>query len=333
MTELNRRHLIGGAIAASAAGALMPGTAAPARAATPPAGTQAPGFYRYKVGDIQITVVTDGARSFPLPDNFVVNAKKEEVNAALQAAYMPPDVMTIYFTPILVNTGGKLALIDTGYGPGAAAQPNSTAGLVYANLKAAGIDPNAIDTVIISHYHGDHVDGLLDGEGKPTFANAEIKVPAVEHKFWMDDGEMSRAPKGRMEGLFKNNRRVFSGDILKRVATYEWGKEVLPGITAVSTPGHTPGHTSYVIASGSGKVFVQSDVTNNPALFVRNPGWHATFDQDGKMAEETRRKVYDMLVADKMMIQGFHYPFPSLGHVEKDGSGYRVVPIHWTPKI
>ncbi len=331
MIEITRRGAIGGAVAASVAG----GTIIPtqARAAGPAASKQAAGFYRYNIGDIQVTVVTDGARTFPLPDGFIANANKEEINAALQAAYLPPDNVTIYFSPIVVNTGGKLAIIDTGYGPGAATQPNSTSGLCQANLVAAGIDPKAIDTVIISHYHGDHVDGLLDAEGKPSFPNAEIKVPAVEHKFWMDDGEMSRAPKGRMEGLFKNNRRVFSGEILKRVATYDWDKEVVPGVTAIGTPGHTPGHTSYVIASGSGKVFVQSDVTNNPALFVRNPGWHASFDQDGKMAEETRRKVYDMVVADKLLMQGFHYPFPGLGHVEKDASGYRLVPIFWTPKL
>ena len=142
---------------------------------------------------------------------------------------------------------------------------------------------------------------------------------------------MSRAPKGRMEGLFKNNRRVFSGEVLKRLKQYEWDKEVVPGITAVATPGHTVGHTSYVIASGSGKVFVQSDVTNHPALFVKNPRWHAFFDQDGTQAEATRLKIYDMMVAEKMLMQGFHYPFPALGHIEKDGNGYRVVPVIWNP--
>jgi glyoxylase-like metal-dependent hydrolase (beta-lactamase superfamily II) len=334
MQRLTRRQLLGTAAAASLAGAVGPvGGLAPARAAVPPSGKQAPGFYRYKVGDIEVTVTTDGARSFPLPDGFVLNKTKDEVNAALEAAYMPRDQMTIYFSPIVVNTGGKLVLIDTGYGPTVGAQANSTAGLLVSNLAAAGIEPGAIDTVIISHYHGDHVDGLLAGENKPTFPNAEIKVPAVEHKFWMDDGEMSRAPKGRMEGLFKNNRRVFSGEVLKRVSTYEANKEVAPGITAMATPGHTPGHTSYVIASGTSKVYVQSDVTNNPVLFVRNPDWHLVFDQDPKLAQETRHKVYDMLAAEKMLVQGFHYPFPSLGHIEKDGSGYRLVPVHWTPKI
>jgi glyoxylase-like metal-dependent hydrolase (beta-lactamase superfamily II) len=150
-------------------------------------------------------------------------------------------------------------------------------------------------------------------------------LPQKEWAFWMDDGEMSRALPGRMQDLFKNNRRVFDA-FGRKVTPYEWNKEVAPGITAVGTPGHTPGHTSYVIASGSSRVFVQSDVTNVPYLFARNPGWHAAFDQNGKMAEETRRKVYDMAVAEKLPIQGFHYPFPGLARVEKDGNGYRVIP-------
>jgi glyoxylase-like metal-dependent hydrolase (beta-lactamase superfamily II) len=331
MVTLSRRNMLCGAVASAAA--LSELARAPSQAAVPPAGKQAPGFYRYMVGDIEVTVVTDGIRSFPLPDTFVVNAKKEEVNLALEAAYMPRDVVTIYYTPIVVNTGSKLVVIDTGNGPAAAAQPGSTSGHFLANLAAAGISADAVDTVIISHYHQDHVDGLVGSDGKPAFPNAEVWVPTVEHKFWMDDGEMSRAAPGRMEGLFKNNRRIFGGEIQKRLSQYEWGKEILPGITTVATPGHTPGHTSYVIASGTSKVYAQSDVTNNPALFVRNPGWHAFFDQDGNEAEATRRKVYDMLVAEKMLVQGFHYPFPSLGHVEREGSGYRVVPIHWTPKV
>ena len=113
---------------------------------------------------------------------------------------------------------------------------------------------------------------------------------------------MSRATSGRVQINFKNVRRVFSADVLKRVKTYEWGKEVIPGVTAQGTPGHTPGHTSYVIASGSDAVYVQSDVTRVPFLFVRHPDWHAFYDQDGDMAEATRRKVYDMLVADKMRV-------------------------------
>src|SRR5262249_50887570 len=221
---------------------------------------QAPAFYRYKIGSMEVTVVSDGGRTFPLPDNFVLNKTKDEVNAALAAAYMEKDKMTIVFNPIVVNTGSKLILIDTGYGAAAAAQPNSTAGQLQANLAAAGIDAKAIDVVIISHFHQDHTDGLLTADSKRAFPSAEILVPATEWKFWMDDGEMSRAPKGRMEGLFKNNRRVFDA-LGRKVTPYEWSKEIAPGITPIATVGHTVGHTSYVIASGSSKVYVQSDVT------------------------------------------------------------------------
>jgi glyoxylase-like metal-dependent hydrolase (beta-lactamase superfamily II) len=282
---------------------------------------------------LAVTVVTDGARSFPLPDNFVLNAYRVQVNAVLEQAYMPRDRMTLVYNPIVVNTGSRLIVIDTGYGPGEGAKPGVTHGQFQKNLLAAGIDNKDIDTVIISHYHQDHVDGLLAADNSPAFPNAEIMVPAAEHKFWMDDGEMSRAPKGRMEGLFKNNRRVFSGDILKRLKPYEWDKEIAPGITSIGTPGHSIGHTSYVIASGSDRVFVFSDVTNRPELFVRNPGWHAFFDQIPDMAEQSRRKTLDMLVADKLMVQTFHAPFPGNGYMEKDGQTYRFVPAPWNPAV
>jgi glyoxylase-like metal-dependent hydrolase (beta-lactamase superfamily II) len=329
MTHLTRRSLLAG----TAAAALGTMAAAPARAAAPPAGKQAPGFYRYTVGTYEITVVTDGAARVPLPEDFVTNIKKDEVQAALAAAHMNSEIFFNPFNPIVVNTGAKLVLIDTGTGEANYQQSKGAAGQFLVNLTAAGIDPKAIDTVIISHYHGDHVNGLLRADNSLTYPDAEILVPAEEHKFWMDDGEMSRAPKGRMEGLFKNNRRVFSGEVLKHLRTYEWDKEVVPGITAVGTPGHSWGHTSHVVASGSSKVFVQADVTHVPYLFARHPGWHAFYDQDGPKAEATRRKVYDMLAAERMAVQGFHYPFPSLGHIEKDGSGYRVVPDAWNPAI
>src|SRR5436190_8895320 len=332
MPKFTRRTVLGGT-AAAATTVISPGSVlAPAHSAAPPTGRQAPGFYRYKVGSYEITVVTDGARSFPLPDTFVTNAKKDDVNVALETAHLPRDTMTLVFNPIVVNTGSELVAIDTGYGA-AEAKPNTTHGQYQQNLAAAGIDAKAIDTVIISHYHPDHVNGLLGANDKPAFPNAEILVPAAEHKFWMDDGEMSRASPGRMQGLFKDNRRVMSGEILKRTATYEWGKEIAPGITSVATPGHTPGHPSYVIASGSDLVFVFSDVTNRPELFVRNPGWHAFFDQIPDMAEQSRRKTLDMLVADKMMVQTFHAPFPGNGYMEKESQGYRFAPAPWSPAI
>jgi glyoxylase-like metal-dependent hydrolase (beta-lactamase superfamily II) len=328
--ELTRRHVLAGA-AGIATAPLLP--TIPARATAPVADKQAPSFYRYKVGDIQVTVVSDGKNVFKLEDSFILNAKKDEVNAALEKAFLPRDMFTIYFAPLVINTGGKLVVLDTGNGPLAKANSKGANGLFADNMAAAGFDPKAVDMVVISHFHGDHVNGLLTAEGTLAFPNAEVLVPGTEWKFWMDDGEMSRAPAGRMQSLFKNNRSIFEAALKKKVTPYEWGKEVAPGLLAVETAGHTPGHTSYVLSSGSGKVFIQSDVTNNPTPFASNPGWHAFFDQDGEMAEKTRRRIYDMVAAEKLQLQGFHYPFPGLANIEKDGNGYRVIPAPWNPTI
>jgi glyoxylase-like metal-dependent hydrolase (beta-lactamase superfamily II) len=328
--ELTRRHVLTGA-AGIAAAPLLP--AISADAAAPMADKQAPSFYRYKVGDALVTVISDGVNTFPLGDSFVLNAKKDDVAAALEKAYMPKDKVSIQFGPLVVNSGGKLVVIDTGNGPGAFASSKGNVGQFATNLAAAGIDAKSVDLVVISHFHGDHINGLLTADNVLAFPNAEVLVPSVEWKYFMDDGEMGKQTSERMKGVFANARRVFDAGLKKKVTPYEWGKDVAPGILAVETAGHTPGHTSYVISSGSGKVFVQSDVTNIPYLFAANPGWHAFFDQDPQMAEAARRKTYDMLVADKLMVQGFHYPFPGLGNVEKDGGGYRVIPAPWNPVI
>ena len=328
MTELNRRHILTGAALASAA-ALVP--SASVQAAAPPVGKQAAGFYRYKVGTHEVTVATDGVNKFRFPDGFVVGKSRDEINAEWATFYGTKDEMVVPYSPIAVNTGSKLVVIDTGTGEANFERSKGAAGQFHSNLKAAGIQADQVDTVIISHFHGDHINGLLDKDNKLAFPNAEILVPAPEWKYFMDDAEMAKQTSDRMKGVFAGLRRVFDA-LGRKVTQYEAGKEVAPGITSVATHGHTPGHMSFVIAQGNSKVFVQSDVTNIP-LFVRNPGWHLMFDQDAQAAEATRRKTYDMLVAEKMMVQGFHYPFPALAYIEKSGNGYREVPVPWNPTI
>jgi glyoxylase-like metal-dependent hydrolase (beta-lactamase superfamily II) len=328
--DISRRNAMLGSAALAAAPLMI---SSDAYAGMPVADKQAPSFYRYKVGDIVVTVVSDGKNVFPLFDAFIPNAKREDINAALEKAFMPRDMVTIWFAPLVIQSDGKLIVIDTGTGPTAKVASKGANGLFLENMQAAGFDPNKVDMVVISHFHTDHVNGLLNADGKPAFPNAEVLVPAAEWKFWTDDGEMSRAKGERMVGLFKNNRNVFETGLKKKVTPYDWNKEIAPGLTSVETVGHTPGHTSYVLASGGGKVFIQSDVTNNPHLFAANPGWHANFDQDGEVAEKTRRRIYDMVVAEKLQVQGFHYPFPGLGNVVKDGDGYRVVQAPWDPVI
>lgn len=327
---LTRRAVLSGSAAMMTAGAALSQPTA-ARAAAPIVGKQAPGFYRYKVGAFEVSVIADGALPFPV-ENFVTNVTTEQVKAALAAAFRGTDALSVPFSPVVVNTGSKLILIDTGLGDAAFERSKGIIGQFTTNLKAAGLDRSAIDAVVISHFHIDHVDGLLTADGKPAFPNAQIFVPAAELKYWMDDGEMSRAPKGRIEGLFRNTRRIL-GALGGNVTPYDAGKEVVPGLTAVATPGHSVGHTSFVLSSGASSVFIQGDVAHVPVLFVANPGWHAAIDQDPVMAEATRRKVYDMLVAEKMLVQGFHYPFPALAHVERTANGYREVLVPWNANI
>ncbi len=225
--------------------------------------------HRYKLGDIALTVLSDGFRTIP-PDNYIANAAKEDLLATLASAGLPTDHMRNTYAPIVLETSGKRVLIDTGNGEAMFAQSKGERGRLQQNLAAAGIDRNAIDVVVISHFHADHVNGLLAADNKPAFPNAEIKVPAGEWKFWMDDGEMSRAPNGRMTELFHNNRRVFDA-LGRKVTRYAWDEEVAPGITAVGTPGHSIAHTSFIVASGAAQVFVQGDVANHAVVFTRHP--------------------------------------------------------------
>jgi glyoxylase-like metal-dependent hydrolase (beta-lactamase superfamily II) len=329
--QMTRRNLFSGAAAAG----LLAGSktiVSPAQAAAPAAGKQNAGWYRYKVGDFEVTVVTDGGNTNPLSDSYVANAPKADVNAALAADFLPPDKATHSYTPIVVNTGSKLVAIDTGLGLGMFEQSKGAVGQYHGNLQAAGIDRNAVDVVIISHFHGDHINGLIGPENKPAFPNAEIMVPEIEAAFWADENNTSKLPEVARPQM-GNVKRVM-GIVGSKVTKYQPGKELVPGITAIASPGHTPGHVSHVLASGNSKLLVQADITAGAAtLFARNPNWQFVFDTDKAQAVETRKKLYDMAANEKMMVQGYHIAFPSMVYVEKNGSGYRLVPAPWSSSI
>jgi glyoxylase-like metal-dependent hydrolase (beta-lactamase superfamily II) len=333
MVDLNRRQLLAGAGAVGAAAALTPFVTPTADAAVPPAGAQAPGFYRYKVGSYECTSINDGARSFPMPDRWVTNVPKEEALAAAEAAYMPKGMVTVPFNPQLINTGSKLILIDCGNGIAALEPTKGAAGRTLQNLAAAGVDPKSVDIVLMSHLHPDHTNGIRALDGSMAFPNAEIMVPAKDWEFWMSDENAAKAQSNEMmKNYFANVRKIYAG-IESKVTKYEWGKEVTPGITSIEAAGHTPGHTAFAIASGDAKILIQSDVTNIPEFFLRNPDWHVAYDVDPDVAQATRHKFYDMAAAEKAMVVGFHFTFPSIGHVERDGTRYRLIPIAWNPVI
>ena len=333
MTDLDRRQLLGGAAVASAAAALSSFPASTAGAAVQPSGTQAPGFYRYKVGSFECTSINDGARSFPMPDTFVRNVPKEEALAAAEAAYMPKGMVTVPFNPQLINTGSKLILVDCGNGIANFEPSKGAVGRTLQNLAAAGADPTAIDIVLLSHLHPDHTNGIRAADGSIAFPNAEIMVPAKDWEFWTSDENAAKAESNAMmKNYFANVKKTFAG-VESKVTKYDWGKEVAPGITSIAAPGHTPGHSAFAVASGNAKVLVQSDVTNIPEFFLRNPDWHVLFDIDPDVAQETRHKFYDMAAAEKATVIGFHFTFPSIGHVEKDGAKYRLIPSAWNPVL
>src|SRR5262252_10308460 len=253
MFDLNRRQLLAGTAAVGAAAALSPLATPSAQAAVAPTGTQAPGFYRYKVGSYECTSINDGARTFPMPDKFVTNVPKDEALAASEAAYMPKGMVTIPFNPQLINTGSKLVLIDTGNGVANLEPSKGAVGRTLQNLQAAGVDPKSIDVVLLSHLHPDHTNGIRLADGGLAFPNAEIMVPAEDWEFWMSEENAAKAQSNQMmKNYFANVRKVYAG-IESKVTKYDWGKEVAPGITSIATPGHTPGHTSFAVASGNAK--------------------------------------------------------------------------------
>ncbi len=322
MPTVTRRRLLAGSAAA-----VLAARAAPAAAAAPPAGRQTSGVYRYKIGTFELTALYDGIWYRPITDKFIRNAPFAEVEHALADAFMPADKLATPFTTLVVNTGKRLVLIDTGTG----GQIAPSAGALRDNLTAAGIDPKAVDLIVISHFHPDHINGIKDKDNDVVFPNAEIMVPAAEWNFWMDDANMNAAPP-EQKLTFRNQRRIFS-DIARRIMRFEPGAEVAPGILTLAAPGHTPGHTVCSIHSGDQSLLVLGDTAQHPAVFARHPDWQAAFDIDGEAAVATRKRLFDRAAADRMLVTGYHFPFPACGHLVKTASGYEHIPTEWQPNL
>lgn len=316
---LSRRLALGATLAAAVP--LLPSAQAQQ---APAAAGQAPGWYRYRVGDIEVTAINDGAFARPI-DGLIRNAPLPEVKQALADAFLPDDKLTIPYTSLALRTGGRLVLLDAGNGDNG----GPATGSWMRNFRAAGFDPAEVDQVVFSHFHSDHVSGVRLKDGTAVFPRAELAAPAAEWAFWMDDARMAAAPEA-MRGGFANVRRVL-GPAAAEVRRFEWGSEVAPGVTAVNAAGHTPGHTAFAVASGEGRLLAMGDTANHPALFVRHPDWSAVFDMDADGARAARRRLLDMAAAERMQVAFYHAPFPATGHVAREGAGFRMVPVAWQP--
>ncbi|HRK40448.1 MAG TPA: MBL fold metallo-hydrolase [Burkholderiaceae bacterium] len=322
---LNRRQLLGAGLAITtlALPLMNPGLLWAQNA--PNLGTPdlpTPGFRKLRMGAVDIIALNDGIARRPLGEEFVKNAPLDQVKALLASQGLATDHIDVPFTAFLVVAGGKRFLLDAGFGDNG----GPTTGRLQANLAAAGYKPEDIDHVVISHYHGDHINGLRMKNGQLAYPNAKVHVPAPEHAFWMDDARMEAAPQA-MKGAFGAVRRVFKDMPADKLVRFEPGAELAPGIRSNAAFGHTPGMSTVTVTSeGKSFIFV-ADLTNVPALFARNPDWAVMFDMDAEAARLTRRRVFDQIVQNKMLAGGYHFPFPAFGTIEPDGQGFRFVPV------
>ncbi|MCA3358920.1 MAG: MBL fold metallo-hydrolase [Roseomonas sp.] len=322
--KFNRRHaLLGGATMLAAPAFMRPSTAQPVAVPI----IQTPGFHRFKVGSFTVTTVHDGFFARPL-EGFVRNAPLAEVQAVLRDAFLPQDRLVIPFTVTFLDTGRDLVVFDSGNGVTA---PTATNGRMIANMQAAGIDPTKVTRVVMSHFHGDHVNGLLNGEGAAAFPNAEVIVPTAEIAWWGDATNETRSPEGQRATFANSARRLAPYSArMRRIGPDE---EVVPGVRSVAAYGHTPGHTCYHIADGAYQMMFVADTTNRPELLARRPEFHIIFDFDAVAAEATRRRIYDRVATDRIRITGYHFPFPANGYLAKEGTGYRFVAADWSGAV
>jgi glyoxylase-like metal-dependent hydrolase (beta-lactamase superfamily II) len=321
MVTMSRRSVLASAGVAAAFGlSSRLQFVSPAHAETPLEPTI--GFYKYKVGDIEVNAIYDGIWRKPHDPAFIKNASVEETKAALAKAGLTTDFMPIPLTVVVLKIGDKLVMVDAGSGVG---QWQANATHLPANMNAAGIDHTKISTILVSHFHPDHVWGLMEkGTNAAVFPGAELIVNSTEYNWWTDPGRLQTLPEGR-RAAGKRIADVFP--TWKNWKLVEDNAEVAPGVRLIASVGHTPGHSAFLVSSGKEQLMVSNDTMYVPALLAPHPEWQGAYDQDGPTAVVTRRKLVDRVIADKMMICGAHFPFPGAGAFVKDGNAYAFTPV------
>ena len=290
------------ALAGAAALPLAAGLARTAEAGAPMLGASAPLFNRVKLGDFDVTTLLAGTRAVPEPQNiFGMNVSADAFAEASAAARIPTDVAQFFFTPTVVNTGSELVLFDTGL---------SAEGTAAA-LAQAGYAPDQVDIVVITHMHGDHIGGLMNGDA-PTYGNARYVTGAAEFNAWDKAGN----------DTFEARMRP----VAEKTTFLDDGGAVAGGITAVAAFGHTPGHMTYMLESGGKQLLIAADFANHYVWSLAYPDWEVKFDRDKAAAAATRKKILGMLAADQVPFIGYHMPFPGIGYVEAKDSGFAYAP-------
>jgi len=285
---------------------------------------QIPGVYHRKIGDIVVTAISDGYLDGTL--DVMRNVDLDKARQILTEAFRPARRTSV--NTFLIHSRGRTAIVDTGSGN--YLQP--TAGFVQRNLAGAGIDPKSIDTVLLTHMHPDHSAGLTDmSNGQLLFPNAELVVHENEPAYWFDDGEMSKADERARQLYFLAGREQVE-PYRKRMRLFREG-EVFPGVTAVPSLGHTPGHTAYLIASGSDQLMIWGDTVHVPEVQTAFPEAGMAFDTDLAAAASSRKRMFDRVSADGILIAGMHLHFPAFSRLARRGDAYALYPEAWVHSL
>lgn len=292
-------------------------------AKAPLVGGQAPGWFRMKLGDFEVTALSDGTVALPV-DKLLTNTTAAKVEAALTKAYVKAPLETS-FNAFLINTGAKLVLIDTGAGTLFAPTLNK----LLTNLKASGYKPEQVDEIYITHMHSDHVGGL-SANGKLVFVNAIVRAAKAEGDQFLSQESLDKAPAEAKENMKAVQGAVNPYATAGKYKPFEGKTELVPGVTAVPSVGHTNGHTFYVVESQGQKLVLWGDVMHVAAVQFPDPSVTIQFDTDSKKALAERKKAFAEAAKQGYFVGVAHLPFPGIGQLRADGKGYRWVPVNYT---
>lgn len=313
--NVSRRSLL--ALGAGLGASTMLGGSAIARA--PKLGTQSPYWHRFVLGDAEVTVVSDGPLPLGDPSGTFTGVPKEEVKKMLADNFLSPDNVVLEQNSPIVNTGDKLILFDTGMGT--SKMFGASTGRQQKSMMEAGIKPEDIDAVVCSHAHIDHIGGIVDANDKPLFPNAQVYISQSDFDFWTDEGKLGSPAKDFVVHARKNLMPVRD-----RIKFFRDGEEFLPGVQAIAAPGHTVGHTIFIVSSAGKSFAFLGDLSHHSVLLLERPRMEFSYDTDPKQAAESRVKLLTMLAANKTPVMSYHFAWPGYGHVAKAGDGFHYYP-------
>ncbi|MFD2237154.1 MBL fold metallo-hydrolase [Aureimonas populi] len=285
----------------------------------------APGWRRFRIGEIEVTQVLDGIRPGEGPHpTFGEDRSAEEVAALMAENLLPENRFVNFFQPTILRIGGEVILVDTGFG--ASGRENGM-GLLVPRMAAAGFRPEDVTIVVLTHLHGDHINGLME-DGSPVFSNATLAVGRVEYEFWTSDEARGGPAAGNAEAVAAQ-----VVPLEQDIRLLEDGEEVVPGLRAHAAFGHTPGMLVFEVGAGADRLFLTADALSQFVVSFQRPDWHVRFDMDKQAAVDTRRRLLEMLAEEGVPMTGYHLPFPALGYVMAEGEAYRFVPASYQLEV